>query len=394
MRKHTIFFSLAFLLVQSAQADGNPFIANQPVGVISKGTKLTLAPADPNVNYISTANTAATTSGFTDINNSSVRRVVYIDNPTNDGAQTELQGVVKNGTLLMQKEDFAAEDASCYTTGTCTLKNNTVAYQSGSFNFFDWLKDIFGFGSKPASLVTPAEKTSPSVASKMAISGIENANRQILNDANQKSCDTLPTAQQNDPRFQCGFKMALAAFQKAKEQGKTTSDTFIFNDFGKGELQGKMYFFNSSGNMVNLVDKNPIPVIRGQGDGENGGFGNVGGHNGTPDGAMVTAPYTGKRGGNIKDGIELDGLEPSNKNLRSRKILMHGWDTYTSPGTAGCLGVDGTITLNGRMGGLPAGVTRSTNTPYLDMMKERLLRGNKVFIYNFTPNKVREGLCR
>ncbi len=394
MRKHTILSGLVLLLSLTAYADGNPFKAVQPIGVIPKGTKLTMSAADSNVNYISTANTAATSSGFKDISNSSVRKVTSIDNPTNDGAVTELQGVVQSGTLLMQKEDFAKEDSNCITNGSCILKNNTVAYQSGSFNFFDWLKDIFGFGSKPTSLVTPADKTSPSVASKMAISGIENTNRQNLNDANQKSCDTLPAAQQNDPRFQCGFKMALAAFQKAKDQGKTTSDTFIFNDFGKGELQGKMYFFNSSGNMVNVVDKNPIPVIRGQGDGENGGFGNVGGRNGTPDGAMVTAPYTGNRGGNIKDGIDLDGLEPSNKNLRSRKILMHGWDTYTSPGTAGCLGVDGTITLNGRMGGLHAGVTRSTNTPYLDMMKERLLRGNKVFIYNFTPNKVREGLCR
>lgn len=171
---------------------------------------------------------------------------------------------------------------------------------------------------------------------------------------------------------ECGLKQAQAAYESAKASGKVTNDIMIVNDFKTGAAKGKMYFVHADGSMAtNVGVPNPIEVARGD-----GGFGNGGGSGRTPNGAIYTGAYRPPRGGNVKDGIDLYGLEPGNKDITGRGVLLHGWNPNSV--THGCLGIPGTLTT---------GRGRANFGNYLDILKTGLLRNGGVMIYNFTPAK-------
>ncbi|WP_413560356.1 hypothetical protein [Bdellovibrio sp. HCB209] len=374
-----------FLILLSAQAFAQTtYKAIQPLGAIPKDSQISVKSVGTKSTFFNPNQTDSTTeSGFKTVPNDSLYEVKSIKNKDTSADSTTLKGLATSGDLVLNKSSLNAADQSCVTAGTCTLTADVPVYQSSKFNFFDWFLNIFGLGDKPKSLVTPPTDIADPKASAAAATTamVTNTNRTLT--GQNAVCEDLPDSVKNDPTFKCGLQMALDSFKKNKASGKVTSDTFIFNDFADGEMTGKMYFFNSEGKVAQVLDKNPIPVSRGV-----GGFGAGTGSQKTPNGAIVTRRYEPPRAGNIKDGIELLGLESGNKDITGRGVLLHGWNPYTY--TAGCLGVQGTFESGklgyaDEMGGRPL---------YLDQLKQGLLKDGGVMIYNFTPAKVREGLCR
>ncbi|WP_413294892.1 hypothetical protein ACLSU7_07260 [Bdellovibrio sp. HCB185ZH] len=378
------FILSTFLILLSAQAFAQTtYRAIQPLGAISKGSQISVKSVGNKNTFFNPNQTDSTTeSGFKTVSNDSLYEVQSIKNNDSSADSTTLKSLANSGDLVLNKSSLNSADQGCVSKGTCTLNYDAPVYQSSKFNFFDWFLNLFGMGDKPKSLVTPTDITDPkSSAAAASTALVTNTNRTLSGQDNV--CADLPDSVKNDPTFKCGLQMALDAYKKNKASGKVTSDTFIFNDFADGEMTGKMYFFNSQGQVAQVLDKNPIPVSRGA-----GGFGAGTSSQKTPNGAIVTRRYDPPRSANIKDGIELDGLEAGNKDIHGRGVLLHGWNPYTF--TAGCLGVQGTFESRklgyaDEMGGRPL---------YLDQLKSSLLKDGGVMIYNFTPAKVREGLCR
>lgn len=374
-----------FLILLNAHAFAQTtYRAVQPLGAISKGSQISVKSVGTKSTFFNPNQTDSTTeSGFKTVSNESLYEVQSIKNNDSSADSTTLKSLASSGDLVLNKSSLNSADQNCVTAGTCTLNYDTPVYQSSKFNFFDWFLNLFGLGDKPKSLVTaPKDISDPKTSAAAASTAlVTNTNRTLSGQNN--ACTDLPDSVKNDPTFKCGLQMALESFNKNKAAGKVSSDTFIFNDFADGEMTGKMYFFNSQGQVAQVLDKNPIPVSRGA-----GGFGSGGGSKKTPNGAIVTRRYSPPRSGNIVDGIELVGLESGNKDITGRGVLLHGWNPYTY--TAGCLGVQGTfqsvkLGYADEMGGRPL---------YLDQLKSGLLKDGGVMIYNFTPDKVREGLCR
>lgn len=374
------FILSTFLILLSAQAFAQTsYRAVQPIGVIPKNSQIVLKNVDSKSTFFNPSATDSTTeSGFKTVSNDSLLQVRSIQNKTKSADIDTLKSLATDNQLIVQKSAFSSADQGCVATGTCTLVEDTVVQQSSKFNFFDWFLDLFGLG-KPKSVVTPATKFDPKAASSAAINEQITDTNRLLSGQNN-ICEDLPDSLKNDPKFRCGLQQALEAHKQNKASGKVTQDTFIFNDFANGQETGKMYFFNSTGQLTKVLEKNPIPVSRGV-----GGFGNGSGSKKTPNGAIVTKSYNPPRGGNIKDGIELLGLESSNKDIFGRGVLLHGWSPYAE--TAGCLGVAGTINT------MKAGQEELGGRPlYLDQLKQGLLKEGGVMIYNFTPAKAQ--LCK
>lgn len=352
-----------------------------PVGAIRKDSTIKVKKVESTSSFFNPAVKSTTTdTGFETVDNNSLYRVQTIESPDTSSDTADLKALANNNQLVVNESDLSASDSGCASSGGCTVSNDIPVYKTGGFDFWNWFLNLFGLGEKPKSLVTPvAATTGPKEAEAFAVAKkVEQANTML---GQQKemvpACqNALPDNLKNDAKFNCGLRQALEAFKKAKAEGKVEKDIFMFNDFSSGGVMGKMYFFNSDGSLANVIDKNPIWVSRGE-----GGFGQGAGSMRTPDGAIATKAYRPPRGGNIRDGIELVGLEAGNKDIYSRGVLLHGWDPYTP--TQGCLGVAGTIDTMKRgrseLGGDP---------PYLDQLKQGLLKDGGVMIYNFTPNKV------
>lgn len=352
-----------------------------PVGAIRKDSTITLKPVDAKSSFFNPAVKSTTSeTGFQEVDNNTLYKVKSLKTSDTSSDADDLKALSSNDQLVVSKTDLGSGNAGCATSESCTLSSDIPVYKTGGFDFINWFLNLFGLGEKPKSLVTPVqEKFTPSQAMASAMSEkIEKSNK-LLGPSKEviPACtNQLPDHLKDDKKFGCGLQQALDAFKKAKADGKTSKDIFMFNDFSSGGVMGKMYFFNSDGSLAQVLDRNPIWVSRGE-----GGFGQGKGSMRTPDGAIMTKSYKPPRGGNIRDGIELVGLEPGNQDIFGRGVLLHGWDPYTP--TQGCLGVAGTIDTMKRgratLGGEP---------PYLDQLKRGILKDGGVMIYNFTPNKV------
>ncbi|MEK2690305.1 hypothetical protein [Bdellovibrio sp. GT3] len=374
----SVIFSFIFLL--SANALAEEYRALQTVGAIPKGSQITTTATKPKNGFFNPSKLdSSSPTGMQTVPNDSVVYVNSVNNKTKSADLTTLQSLAKDNQLVAAKSAFSANDQSCITKGTCTLTEDTAVYQSSKFNFFDWLRDLFGMGETKSLVTSGIDKTDPKAASAAVLSEkVAGTNRSLSGQNN--SCTDLPPELRYDRLFQCGLQQALEAHRINKATGKVTSDTFIFNDFKNNELTGKMYFFNSEGQLTQTLDRNPIPVARGV-----NGFGSGDGSKTTPNGAIVTRSYNPPRAGNINDGIELLGLESGNKDIHSRGVLLHGSSPYVE--TWGCLGIAGTIDTD------KAGVEQLGGRPlYLDELKSGLLKNGGVMIYNFSPKKA--SLCK
>lgn len=357
-----------------------------PVGGLRKDSTIQIKPVISKSSYIDPT-VQATGADFGKVQNNSIYQVQSIQSSDDSSDMADLQSLAASNKLVVKTEDLSTQNNCSYgeSTSSCTLSSDIPVYKTGGFDFINWFLNLFGLGHKetPIARIPKAQTTPavPEVAMANAMEKkIEQANTLVgaKKSVNSSCTDNLPADKRNDPRFVCGFMMAQKAFNKAKAEGKLKQDLFIFNDFSDGGVMGKMWFFNPDGTLASVSDKNPIWVSRGE-----GGFGEGKGSLKTPNGAIVTRAYRPPRGGNISDGIELEGLEGDNQDILSRGVLLHGWDPYTP--TQGCLGIPGTLTTMKRgrdaLGGQP---------PYLDQFKQGFLKDGGVMIYNFTPKRVAE----
>lgn len=388
------FLTAVFLFVLLRAHPASASIADSskslhPIGSLPKNSKLILEPADSSQTYINPEYNAAG-SNYHTVSSKNLYQVKAIENtvpPSQESA--EIQALVAQKMLMVQKTDLTSSGSTCQSSGTstnCTLGAEVPIFKSGIFDFigrmFSWLNPFNWFKSEaPETPVTGADgdKKIVDAMNKTIAKGnsVASANGKFVQECEvKKPVADLP----NDKEFQCGVEQAKEAFRKNKNQIK--KDVFIFNDFADGERTGKMWFLNSDGTPARVLSRNPIPVSRGE-----GGFGAGTDSHKTPNGAILTKPYDPPRAGIIRDGIELVGLESGNTDIHSRGILLHGWDPYDL--TAGCLGVAGEITSSSR--GYKTRV-EGPAPPYLDELKDGLLKDGGVMIYNFTPSK--SSLCR
>lgn len=171
----------------------------------------------------------------------------------------------------------------------------------------------------------------------------------------------------------CALSAARNAYLNAQKGGRRVADFMVVTDFSDGGVTGRMWFVGPMGNLVNLGVPNPLEVSRGQ-----GGFGAGAGSFKTPNGAVITRAYSPPRGGNIMNGIELDGLEPGNRDIHSRGVLLHGW----TPGqpTHGCLGIAGTLQTRSGTNATLGGAN------HFDTLASGPFRQGGVVMYNYTPD--------
>ncbi|WP_373998385.1 hypothetical protein [Bdellovibrio bacteriovorus] len=352
-----------------------------PIGAIPKDSAIELKTVPTGSFFNPAVRSDNTETGFQKVDNSGLLQVKSITTKDTSSDTADLQALATNQQLVVQTGDLTAQNSNCSSSGdstNCTITQDVPVYKTGNFDFVNWFLNLFGMGKQP-SLVTPSkniEKTPPKEAMALALEKtVTETNAKLAKPLEPSCTDNLPQDLKRDKTLVCGVEQALAAFRKGKDDGKITQEIFIFNDFSNGGVMGKMWFLNADGTPAKVVDKNPIWVSRGE-----GGFGNGRGTMRTPNGAVVTKAYRPPRNGNIKDGVELIGLEPENQDIFGRGVLLHGWDPYTP--TQGCLGVAGNLDTrakgNSKLGGTP---------PYLDIMKKGLLRNGGVMIYNFTPVK-------
>ncbi|MBO9668687.1 MAG: hypothetical protein J7501_17950 [Bdellovibrio sp.] len=359
------------MLAQPALAAQSSYQSLLPVGSIKKGSSITVTPTSSSNTYFDPNQSSG--SNIRSVSNT--YNVTTVSSSTSNSDTATTSALASTNQLVVQQSDLSDADASCTTTGSCTLTSDVAVSKSGSFDFFNWFLNLFGLGSKPQSLVTPAHFTPIGGAAAATMEGIEQSSFLSKKGMTGNFCD-LPSQFKFNLKLQCGLRMAQKAYQKAKDEGKVTNGTFVFNDFSSGGKMGRMYFLNADGSVANVLEKNPIDVAAGQGN-----FGDSKGSLGTPDGALVTRDYRPPRNGNIKDGIEMEGLESDNRSTLSRGVLIHGWNVY-SP-TEGCLGIPGTLDTDTK------GRRRETldQPPYLDQLKQGLFKNGGVMIYNFTPNR-------
>lgn len=354
--------------------------AVMPIGAIPKNSSVTLKPVNENTRFVSPQYEGG--SGFLKkVENNSLYQVTEIKGTDNSSDSADLQALAKNSNLVVQQADLTTESATCSGSGSttnCTLNTDVPAYKTGSFNLIEWFLGLFGLGSqKSTAPATKGVEVNESVAMAKAMTEKIDKTNTMLNSNTGGICDekNFPTALQNDKMLSCGLKQAIEALKKNKD--KVKDDIFIFNDFSNGGVMGKMWILNADGSMASVLDKNPLWVSRGE-----GGFGNGRGSLKTPNGAIMTKAYNPPRSGNIRDGIELVGLEPENQDIHSRGVLLHGWDPYTP--TQGCLGVAGTLDTRAR-----GRATLGSAPPYLDQLKKSVLKDGGTMIYNFTPAKAK-----
>ena len=360
-----------------------------PLASVPANATMTLMPvkAANGVTYF-VPNYNGTSANFTSVSNSSLYSVSSISNAAyTEAEEAKLNALMQNTQLIIQQSEL--NTAKCKNNGlgmSCTTTQPTTLWKSGAYDFMKLYSQAYKMDEPPQQTLETESGTETKKASHdEAMVAVMNKATDKLNktQANMAAEDCIKDAPKkltDDSLRSCGLQQALDAFQKAKSQGKVKKDIFVFNDFSDGDVSGKMWLLNSDGTEAKLLESNPIPVSRGE-----GGFGNGVGSLRTPNGAILTKEYRPPRAGNIRDGIELVGLEPENQDIHKRGILLHGWDPYAP--TQGCLGVPGAIDTGTKgkrtLGGVP---------PYLDILKTELLKEGGVMIYNFTPKKA--SLCQ
>ncbi|HEY8272727.1 MAG TPA: hypothetical protein VIG33_17670 [Pseudobdellovibrionaceae bacterium] len=374
-----VFLSSSAYATDTASLEG---LSVTEIGAIPKNSKVVLEPVDPSKTYFQSANSGANGSeGFQTISPAAFYSVKSFSNSapsTPDNAT--LQSLASMKSLLIQQADLTQNSRNCVPSIaglTCTLQNEVPAYKSGFFDFVAYLANRMN----PTSWLPPDRTTevdSKPASDGQVVQALEKAVTQVNSkvSATQKSlslnCETPPLPPP------CGVQQALQAYHAHKNE--ITKDIIVFNDFSDGKIMGKMWLLNSDGTPAKILQQNPIPVSRGP-----SGFGSGDGSLKTPNGALLTKSYRPPREGNVKDGIELVGLDPDNKDVHSRGILLHGWNPYTS--TEGCLGVAGTLET-----GVHGKRTEGLPPYYLDELKKTVFKEGGVLIYDFTPQ--RKNLCK
>lgn len=383
------FFVYLTLLLVAHFANASDSQSLLPLASVPANATISLVPvkAANGVTYF-IPNYNGTIANFTNVSNSSLYSVSSISNADYTAAEeAKLQALMQNSQLMIQQSEL--NTANCKNNGvgmSCTTTQPTTLLKSGAYDFMKLYGQAFKMDEPPKrSIETDSGAETKKVSQDEAMVEVMNKatdklNRTQSNLAAEDCLKETPQKLRDDALRSCGLKQALDAFQKAKSQGKVKKDIFVFNDFADGDISGKMWILNADGTEAKILESNPIPVSRGE-----GGFGNGVGSLRTPNGAILTKAYNPPRAGNIRDGIELVGLEPENQDIHKRGILLHGWDPYAP--TQGCLGVPGAIDTGTKgkrtLGGVP---------PYLDLLKKDLLKEGGVMIYNFTPKKA--SLCQ
>ncbi|MGZ3746730.1 MAG: hypothetical protein ACXWRE_05160, partial [Pseudobdellovibrionaceae bacterium] len=340
------------------------------VGALLPGTSVHLEPVDTSKTYFGSS-PAVAKEEFPRLDSASLYRVQSFTNPPAINANTDnqintqlntLQALASQGNLLVQEETLKASSPNCVVfngPATCSLQNELPVYQAGLFDFAGLFSNIAQ--SSPPSSPQPRLRQSDEEVVHALDKSIKKVNSKTS--ANQKkilsSCDEENDSFPSKEKISsCGLQQALQAYNANKS--RLHKDIIVLNDFSDGTLRGKMWFLRPDGTPANILAQNPISVVRGP-----GGFGSGKGTLKTPQGALLTLPYRPPRNGNVKDGIELEGLESENRDTYKRGILLHGWNTYTP--TEGCLGVAGTLDTR-------AHGERTLGLPpyYLDELKKNL----------------------
>lgn len=374
---------ISLLIGQSGHAE-NPSQSLMPIGVIPKNSKISLKPASSDTSYFDPAvRNEKGNEFFQQVSADSLYKVQTLQTQAASAELADLQALINRQQLMVQQAALNPTNSNCSSAGimkNCMVLNNIPVFKAGPYNFmaqYSRLLGVSGTGSERQNL------TEPHALVKAFDKKISDMNSEIAgNKSIFLNCEVkLPEGLMKSKTLTCGVQQARDAFKKAKAEGKLTEEVFIFNDFSLGSVMGKMWFLNSDGTLAtNILGENPIPVSRGE-----GGFGKGKGSLKTPDGAIKTLPYNPPRDGNIKDGIECEGLEPGNSDIHGRGILLHGWDPNTA--TQGCLGIAGSYHSNS------AGHRKYGGSPlYLDELKNGLLKNGGVMIYSFTPKKA--NLCK
>jgi hypothetical protein len=388
-----IFTSIIALLLLSspapaAEKSSLEGMSVSPAGGLSKGSSVTLEPADPSKTYFESS--LSKTGNFDTMDAKSLYNVKFsppVGPLTSE--DHELQGLANMNKLLIQDVDLRQHSPNCVLSSaktTCILQNDVPVFTSGLFDIKSYMLSKLGsLGRKSAHATEPSDQNrdheiveAMGTTLKRVHSTVSGNQKSIIKDCDEKN-RAFNLGPKSDEATHCGIQQAIQAYQENKHRIK--KDIIVFNDFGRGQLTGNMWFLNTDGTPAKVLSENPIPVARGV-----GGFGTLHTSNKTPDGALLTNAYNPPRPGNVKDGIELEGLEAENKNSKDpRGILIHGWNSNAP--THGCLGVAGTLNTKTR-----GKRVLGTSPPFLDELKKTLFQDGGVLIYNFTPKK--KDLCK
>jgi hypothetical protein len=394
-------FVLFLLLVnfEYSYAQNRLYQAVQPfgdVGASGQKTSVILAPVNANTSFFDPSKKMKDGTDYFSFENKSLYQIKEIKTSDSSADFADLRTLIQRQKLLMEEKDVK----NCIRTKgyisangyiECYFTSEVPVFKSGDYDFQDSYMESMKVANKPTPSVPMSKKeltrlnarTVPKDEAYVSTlnSKISEVNK-TLNErtsflTNCKKGYYVPSSQPGDSKLLCALKKAQKAYSEGKNSGKIQKDVFILNDFSSGAVMGKMWFLHADGTPANVAQKNPIEVSRGD-----GGFGRGRGSLRTPNGALVTKAYNPPRSGRIKDGIELEGLEAENADVHDRGVLLHGWDPRNP--TAGCLGVSGTLTLGNQRDVL------GTPPPYLDSLKQGILKGGGVMIYNFTPSKAKE----
>lgn len=374
------FIVTALLLTTSFSAAETSTEAVMPIGALPRNSTVKLQAVKEDVRYVTPQYEGS--GGFLKkVDNNSLYQVTDIQGTDDSSDSADLKALAQNSNLVVQQADLTPGSADCSTVGggqNCTLKTDVPAYKTGSFNLIEWFLGLFGLGSKQSTAPITKNVSEADAMAEAMTEKIAQSNRLLGGSSSAELCaePKFPEEIQKNKTLSCGLQQALAALSKNKD--KVNQETFIFNDFSNGGVMGKMWILKSDGSIAPVIDKIPLWVSRGE-----GGFGNGRGSLKTPNGAIMTKAYRPPRGGNIRDGIELVGLEAENQDIHGRGVLLHGWDPYTP--TQGCLGIAGTLDTRAR-----GRSTLGSAPPYLDQLKQGLLKEGGTMIYNFTPDKAKD----
>ena len=158
--------------------------------------------------------------------------------------------------------------------------------------------------------------------------------------------------------------LAARAYDRAREQGLTDSDTFSVIDFSLPSTERRLWIVDLAAGA--LLKNDRVSHGSGSNSGNNpamaASFSNTSGSNQTSLGlSRFAETYEGSHGYSLR----IDGLEDSNDNMRSRAIVMHGADYAEDEfvETHGYLG---------RSNGCPA-LAQSRSASTIDLVKEGTL---------------------
>jgi hypothetical protein len=347
---------------------------------IPQGARITVKPASADATLFEQR------GGQRPIANASPKNYYHIESASNLGAsaasaENNLAGSIADGTAMIKASELKAK-AVCQ-GNNCEMKAAAAAEQNLPYDPKAFSKAVAGGVN---NINHPKGKgMQPENCGLKAASDGSNGNplqfftSQLGSNYSQGFATNPLTSGGAVPT--CALKKAQEAAAAAGRSGRKVSSVMVITDFSGGGPQGKMWIVNIAGNPVRLSGgvPNPVPISGGR-----GGFSSRGRSNGTPAGAHITRPYREPRGGNILNGIEMDGLEAQNKSTLRRGVLIHAWDP--SQPTQGCIGIPGT--LKTKSSGTHSNLGGAN---YYDTLSRTTFKDGGNIVYNYTPQLARTG---